>query len=55
MQDAQVAAQVRGDLSAQELAAFSVSALDAAATAVSEQAAERLVALVAEALHLERA
>jgi AcrR family transcriptional regulator len=52
MRDAQAVAQVRSDMGAKELAAFSVSALDAAATASNEPDLERLVRLVAEALHL---
>jgi AcrR family transcriptional regulator len=54
MRDAQAAAQVRSDLGSKELAAFAVSALDAAAAATNAPAVERLVRLVAEALHLAR-
>lgn len=52
IRDAQAVAQVRSDMGAKELAAFSVSALDAAATGYNEPDLERLVRLVAEALHL---
>jgi AcrR family transcriptional regulator len=54
MQDAQAAAQMRNDLGARDLAAFAVGAFDAAATVSDEPALERLVRLVAEALHLAR-
>lgn len=54
LQDAQAVAQVRTDLDAMQLAAFAVSALDAAAAASCGPDIERLVRLVAEALHLAR-
>lgn len=54
IRDTQAVAQVRSDQGARELASFAVSALDAAATASNEPDLERLVRLVAEALHLER-
>ena len=54
MRDAQEVAQVRSDVGSKELAAFAVGALDAAATVSNEPDVERLVRLVAEALHLAR-
>jgi AcrR family transcriptional regulator len=52
VRDAQGDGQVRTDIAAEELAAFSIHALEAASQAPTASAIERVVALVSEALHL---
>lgn len=50
---AQECGQVRTDVAAEELAAYSLHALEAAGQAPAASAADRLVGLVAEGLHLQ--
>ncbi|MFE6649759.1 TetR/AcrR family transcriptional regulator [Nocardioides sp. NPDC057772] len=50
---AQECGQVRTDVAAEELAAFSIHALEAAGQASAARAVDRLVDLAAEALHLQ--